>query len=317
LSADSTLVEAPPEPDSSLAFTAVEPRPVEATSPAGADAEPPGADALPSLPVRRPRDRGALGIVLLMFLIPYALVMTVAVGWLLYQQRRAPAPFDPLERLPDPDPTKGGPQRVKFDARLPDKLKVALKQSVQVGDIEVTPLAVARVDEGGKQMLTLQLRLRNLSRDTAFDPLPQAFVTYRGPGDRKPYTFLQAGDLAAYGGFVEPVPDPKRRGAAEGLLYPGDQMTVLLRTHPRDSAVIQHLDRLREQVLWRVQVRRGLVAVNGQGVSATAVIGVQLDAGAIPPPPPQDARLSPPPRFFPSFSQLGAGLPLPTIATLL
>ncbi|MCI0458661.1 MAG: hypothetical protein L0Z62_16995 [Gemmataceae bacterium] len=305
------LAEPPVEPtpaeptptrvDSPLAFTSAPPsQPIEIPPQEGLALEPVTA-GLPTAPVRRPRDRGVLGILLLMFLIPYALVMTAAVGWLLYQQRKT-APFDPLERLPDPDPTKGGPQRVKFDARLPDKLKIPLHQPIQVGDIEVIPLAVERVEERPNQMLTLKLRFRNLSKNTAFDPLPQAFVTYGAKSsEMKPYTFLKVEDSAAYGGYVEPVTMPQRKGPPSGVLYPDEQAVVKLRTYPRYTKVIQRLDRYRGEVLWRVQVRRGFVPVQGKDVSATAVIGVRIDSSAIPRPEPQDARLSPPAGFSSLF----------------
>ncbi len=317
-----------PTPATSFQDAAPEPAPSPLAFEAGPQPEPVAATPLPapSLP-RRPQAGGSLGVFLLVLLVPYAVISTGALVWLIYQQRtRPPATFDPLERLPDPDPKQGGPKRVKFDAQLPDKLKTALGQPIRVGDIEVTPLKVDRVDEGGKQVLTLQLKFHNVSKDTAFDPLPPAFVYYRPRSrfDLKPYTFLQVGAENAYGGNLEWVKPLPRKGF-DGVLYPRQQGTLLLQTHPRYSRVVELLDHHKGSILWRVQVRRGFVDVNGKDVSATAIIGVRIDPSAIPQLPPQDARLSLP--FALPTATIGAilakNLPrgrkvaLPTFATLL
>jgi hypothetical protein len=229
-----------------------------------------------------------LGILLLIFLIPYALVATAAVGWLLYQQRRAPpAPaFDPLERLPDPKPGEGGPKRVKYDAPLPDKLKTALNHPLQVGDLEVTPLAVERAPEGE---LHLTLKLRNRSQNVAFDPMPDAFVRYSGGplAGNKPYTFLALGpdpDQCIYGAFLKRLSTPDRKGRPfDGVLRPGEEEVVRLETDPKYKARLERgLDRPAGEILWRVHVRRGFVRVKGKDVSATAVVGVRIDPFVIP-----------------------------------
>jgi len=43
----------------------------------------------------------------------------------------------------------------------------------------------------------------------------------------------------------------------------------------------QRLANSREELLWRVQVRRGFVEVRGSQVSATAVVGVEFNTKAI------------------------------------
>jgi hypothetical protein len=248
-----------------------------------------------------------LGIVLLIFLIPYALVATAAVGWLLYQQRRAaPAPaFDPLERLPDPKPGEGGPKRVKYDAPLPDNLKTALKRSLRVGDLEVTPLAVERTPLGE---LLLTLKLRNTSRNVAFDPMPDAFLRYTGGGlaGNKPYTFLALGpapDQCIYGAYLERLATPPRQGRSfDGVLRPGEEEVVQLRTDRKYKNRLERgLDGRRGEILWRVHVRRGFVLVKGRDVSATAVVGVRIDPAAIPRAA-EDAFLPPPPTLQPALA---------------
>src|SRR5262245_60015326 len=133
------------------------------------------AEPVPELEPRRyVAKRSLLGPILLMFLIPYCLFTTGFVIWLLYTRSKAPEPF---EFLRDPAPTKDGPdkgkgrERVKYDARLPAKLHTSLGKTLQVGDVEVTPLKVVHADGD----LAIHLKLRNLAGNTTFNPLPDAF----------------------------------------------------------------------------------------------------------------------------------------------
>ena len=116
--------------------------------------------------------RSMLVPILLMFLIPYCLFATGFLAWLLYNRTKAPEPF---EYLKDPAPSKDGPEkkargpeRIKYDARLPAKLRTPLSKAIQVGDVEITPLKV--VQSYGD--LAIQLKLRNLSPDTTFNTSP-------------------------------------------------------------------------------------------------------------------------------------------------
>jgi hypothetical protein len=302
-----------PEPGPDLA--AFLPPAEEATHRPAAPPEPPPEMPAPA-PPRRPQRQSLLGPLLLIFLIPYSLVATAAIAWLIYQQRQVSTPaFDPLERLPEPkDPmdhkaAPGGPRRVKLEERvkhdspLPDKLKTTLKEPLKIGDIEVTPLAIERTPMGE---LLLTLKLKNVSRKVAFDPLPDLFVRYaaRGPDDFKPYTFLAFGpdpSQRIYGAFLEYVKTPQPRGGGrfDGVLGPGEEEVVRLRTDRKYKHLVDRLDRRRGPILWRIQVRRGFVDVKGKEVSATAVIGVRIDPSAIPLAPAEDALLSPVRPFFP------------------
>jgi hypothetical protein len=275
-----------------------EPAPGLAAFPAPA-APPEPAPELPApAPLRRPQRPSMLVPLLLIFLIPYSLVATAAVAWLIYQQRQVTPPaFDPLERLPDPKPGQGGPRRVKHDSPLPDRLKTSLKEPLTVGDLEVTPLALERTPMGE---LLLSLKLKNVSRGVAFDPLPEMFLRYtaRGLDDVKPYTFVALGPdpgRRIYGAFLEHVTTPRPRGGGrfDGVLRPGEQEVVRLRTDRKYKQLVDRLDRPRGPLLWRVQVRRGFVQVQGKDVSATAVVGVRIDPGAVPLAPAEDAWLSP------------------------
>jgi hypothetical protein len=216
---------------------------------------------------------------LLVFLIPYAVVMTGAFLYLLYLFRSAQAQ-DPLERLPDPAPQDGGPVRVQHDRPLSDRLKTFLGKALTVGDLEVRPLRVEQDPQGD---LVLVLHLHNLSGDTAFNPLPERFSRFLREAHPPlyPYTFLQAGDRRIYGGDPEyraADPGDHAEQARGGQLRPGQEMIARLVTNPRDRATVTRVLRQGGPLLWRVHVRRGFVEVHGEPVSATAVVGVRFAA---------------------------------------
>ncbi|HYT93528.1 MAG TPA: hypothetical protein VEL76_32720, partial [Gemmataceae bacterium] len=239
---------------------------------------------------------GATVPLLLIFLIPYSAVATIAIGWLIYQQRTQPAPFDPLERLPDTRPDKGGARRVKFDEPLPEKLKTSLQQPLTVGDVEVTPLLVERTPLGE---LVLKVKLRNVSSDVAFDPLPAVFLAYdhSKKTSLKPYSFVEIGRNHLYGTSLEWKETPARPKASpfDGVLNHGEELTAVLRTPDNKEyvALVNNLDRNKGEILWRLHVRRGFVQVKGKDVSATAVVGVRINAAAIPRQAPANALLTP------------------------
>jgi hypothetical protein len=241
-------------------------------------------DTQASLPVRR-RDKGGMLVpMILMVLIPWAIIgpaLAFYVG-----MRWFPAGGDsghPLERLPDPNPKDGGPERIKHDQELPKKQKTALKQPLEIGDVRVTPLDVELTPHGD---LLLTLRVRNLSATTKFNPLPESFLrdTWFKKDDRKlkfaPYTFLEFGGERIYGGAIayRKGPEGAEENADSGVILPEEEVTILLRTRPEDRKKVKEIADFRGPMTWRVQVRRGLVESPQKEVSLTAVIGVVFDA---------------------------------------
>jgi hypothetical protein len=294
---------APPAPpvDSTVTFMTADqapPAPMEfpaAAGPLAADADHPSAESLPSTPrpPRRPATSSTLGPLLMIFLIPYALVTTGYIAWHLYNQNKAT--FDPLERLPDPKPGNGGARRISPHSPLPTKLKTSLGQPLRVGDLEVTPLSVQRSADG---LLTLHLKLRNVSQDVVFKPvLPNdAYLKNNNKLDTGPYTYLHAGSKRLYGLGPEWDTKPPRKDddPFEGTLRPGEEMTVVFRSRQDDRReVAQAAAADQGSLVWRVQLRRGLVAVRDTEVSATAVIGVEFDPQAISAEPGEAARQAP------------------------
>ena len=66
-----------------------------------------------------------------------------------------------------------------------------------------------------------------------------------------------------------------------GEIGPGQEELIRISTGPKYKADIRRIAESRENLVWRVQVRRGFVDVRGVPVSATAVVGVEFNAGAI------------------------------------
>jgi hypothetical protein len=90
--------------------------------------------------------------------------------------------------------------------------------------------------------------------------------------------YLEVGTHRLYGGPVAWQPG-RRREILEGqkhlTLKPGEDVRTLVCTNPADE-VGRTLTGYHGRLLWRIQVRRGLVAVHDREVSATAVIGVEF-----------------------------------------
>lgn len=198
---------------------------------------------------------------------------------------------------------------------LPPELLVALGDTLRLGDLEVTPQRVERrkvalLSERNKQRaerspqdaLVLHLRLKNLAADYRFTPLDNFFDRHYQPGNdtTPPLTLLQAGKETFFGGPAKWVPlTAARREPREWLqgrqnvdrdgLGPGEEAETFVATDAWNPAVGRHLFGVdpdgdpagkpyQGKLLWRVQLRRGLVKVKGKTVPATAVIGVEFSA---------------------------------------
>jgi S-adenosylmethionine hydrolase len=252
-------------------------------------------------PVADRAKRGGVFIALLWIpLISYSILATIALAILLTR----PQPWDPLELLPDREGDLKGAnrekrasavyERVRPENNLSDRLKVELGQTIRLGDLEVTPQKVElrRVifrqpgfapEPALDDSLVLHLLFRNVSQDVAFSPSDPFFDrSWKGlSSGKKPYTFLAIGTHRLWGG---PLPwKPGRRigeqetieGQRYRTLQPGEHLNTFVCTDPQDH-VEQLLERYRGDLVWRVQVRRGLVQVEDHEYPATAVIGVRF-----------------------------------------
>jgi hypothetical protein len=265
----------------------------------------------------RPVRRGSSWVVpvLIIPLISYSAMVTALLLWQIYK----PPPPHPLEMfrdLSDQPSTKLDKKMVIYDYKqtptyeLPDKLRVSLGQSLEIGDVRVTPTKVefgkikirtqgfTKVEESQYPTLILHLDFENISEDVVFRPL-DAFFNPRLDHSKgnvltnRTFTQLVMGNTHLCGGpckWVHPAYRSKELiETVEGQHYekelkPGDpplstfvcvdpdtQDPAYLATHPEDD--ILHY---KGPLLYRVQIRRGLVTYKGKDVPCTAVIGVEF-----------------------------------------
>jgi DNA-directed RNA polymerase subunit RPC12/RpoP len=266
----------------------------------------PLASAIPKPQIRPPAYQGGWVIALLIVpLISYSILATIAVIYLRFVQTPVTQQPHPLEMIPDLEGENPNARHVKkkvsvnFHGRqeleLPPSLRTTLGQSIRVGDLEVTPLRVAlrpiefvipgyRPDRSHADSLVLTLRLKNVSRDAAFHPLDPYFVRRwkEIPGESKsgmPFTYLTVGKTHFYGGPIGAAEREERRESIKGQkleqeLGPGEELETFICTSP-DDGVREAVERASQPMLWRIQVRRGFVQTPNRGeLSASAVIGV-------------------------------------------
>jgi phage FluMu protein Com len=202
---------------------------------------------------------------------------------------------------------------------LPKHLEVALGSTIVVGDLEVTPTRLERghfrtFSEGSEEpvattyeALKLHLRLKNLAKDYSFTPLDNYFDRKWSPGGgATPLTLLQAGSTTFFGGPANWFPLVRdrnkgtRREWIEGRknidregLAPGATLETFVCTDGWSPDVQRVLFGLDEEgnrkqtpysgsLLWRVQLRRGLITYKGRMLPATSVIGVEFSSADLP-----------------------------------
>jgi hypothetical protein len=225
---------------------------------------------------------------LLIFLVPYSIVATVFIVLLLINRPSSSESLERFDRLPDPEPPakdkKGPPRkitRLPHDGPLPQNLIARLGETLTVGDVQFTPIEVRRTFHNE---LVLRFRVKNASTEYAFQPISTAFVDINIIPT--PYTYLHLKDendsqrtLRVYGGVLAHQDLrglPKLRSAGE--LKPGEEEFVELTTEKKTP---DGLTAAKGPLLWRVQLRRGLVDINGRSYSATAVLAVEFRSADI------------------------------------
>jgi hypothetical protein len=227
---------------------------------------------------RPPVDRGYTALMLLIFLVPYSILMTVFVIYLWNQLANQ---AHPLDYLVDPAPKKDGAkqssERPKHDQPLAAHQKVPLGKTVRIGEAEVRPTRVARDALGD---LEITVHVKNLSARNEFSPLAPEFLKIV-PGKTEPiypYTFLDSRSQSfprLYGGHLAFQRDDNLTD--EGLLKPGQEEDVRITTRD-NKPVVQKILESNEAMIWRVQLRRGVVDHREHKLSVTAVIGVVFNA---------------------------------------
>jgi hypothetical protein len=252
-------------------------------------------------------------------LLVYAGLATIAAGFFGYQYFVGDKPTGdhPFKAIPDfygqyqradrrqvavtglPDP--------KLD--VPPDLRVKLDEEITVGDLQIRPTAVKKqvveltrehadkdniVSSAGRGLI-LTLHVKNVSTDTTFYPNDPAFNRAAQKGQPLPYTALQIGNNFHYGPFAWPFDAQTKDAYVAGYkwpeepLGPGEERDTWVMVAPSGAKVagepdaVTRLDSLSptDTLLWRVQLRRGLVKTRDESdrdvdISATTVIGVEF-----------------------------------------
>ena len=251
-------------------------------------------------------------------LLGYSVLATVAAGVFAYQYFTAGPADHPFQAIPDfyGQYEKASRKQVSFqglpDPKLdvPPGLRVKLGEEITVGDLQVRPTAVHQqvmalarehrskenVSNPAGQGLVLTLKVKNVSADTTFHPDDPAFNRAFEKTQPPPYTALQYGRDFYYGPFVWPWEEEIQAAYIDGYkppaqpLGPGEERDVWVTVAPKGARVapVPHIvDELKDAknpgapLLWRVQLRRGLVKARADDgkeveVSATTVIGVEF-----------------------------------------
>jgi hypothetical protein len=187
------------------------------------------------------------------------------------------------------------------DLEVPRHLRVRLNDTLTVGELQVTPLAVERkrvnvliTATKGKsntvpmETVLLRMKVKNISQSTWFHPNDPAFWREPKRGESV-YTALLIDKTPHYGPFqwpsivnytIEGYPSQDDKP-----LRPGEERETFVCTGPK-SDTIRSLEAHKGEFLWRVQLRQGLVSyTDPQGrtgeISATTVIGVPFTADQI------------------------------------
>ncbi len=260
---------------------------------------------------RRAKEGSSAAVIVLIFLVPYALLMT---GVAIYYYWNAAQQHHPLEYLPDwpgehpgashkgQDKVSSVYERVTPESPLPARLRVGLHHTLRIGNLEVTPEKVEKKkvvfcydpprytpQPSKTEALVLTLHLKNLSGDEVFYPTDPGFDPHWTPGQSKPYTFLEVGSKKFFGGAIKWEPTLHKNGSTGSLreyirgqefdnqpLQPGAQRDTVICTDPDNPDVLKTLAKSQGPLLWRVRLRRGLERYQGREVCVSAVVGVEF-----------------------------------------
>jgi hypothetical protein len=236
-------------------------------------------------------------------LLPYALLMTALAVYGLVLRPGVPEGH-PLSTIPDDfgefpasDRKKVSKRSFPIHGELPPELKVALGGKLELGDIEIEPakvevrplaLFVKSATRTTPELpratpaLVLTLRIRNRSANLWIHPMDPAF-TRKAHGTDEPATGLEVGGRKFWGGSIDwPLANRNfervyERAQEEDAvpLGPGEWRDYVVFTDT-DGAILEAVANAGTPLLWRVQVRRGLIEYRGKEIPVTAVIGIEF-----------------------------------------
>jgi hypothetical protein len=204
----------------------------------------------------------------LLLLMSYSSAVTLALTWFLWTGRSFSAPGAPLGNVSSAEP-ETVPKIVSQMASagelppLPEENLAALGQTVQIGELEVTPVEISlspvslvrsinqsdwrREDEPS---LVLKLRLKNTSKAHSFAPLERRFLREQSISyDRSMIVTSQSKVIPLFSLAVES--EWSIEGETFGVLKPEETAETVIASEPGVAG------KLADDMTWRIRVRIG------------------------------------------------------------
>jgi hypothetical protein len=217
-------------------------------------------------------------------LLSYSSAITLALTWMLWTGRwsRDLAPTDARDEQPALDslPRVVEPTPAPAALPIPAENHARIGQTIRLGDLEVTPVAVISMPvelvrsiepdnrRREEDCLVLRLKLRNASKDYAFAPLDAALTRDRGLRPSDPYIATPEGTAIR---LFPLAADSEWAIVGQELrsLQPGEALETFVAAEPGSAQNVP------EELSWRVRLRTG--------VYRTDMIAVPLSRGEIRP----------------------------------
>ncbi len=247
-------------------------------------------------------------------LLGYAVLMTAMTLYgFLFRYGTQLDPGHPLSTIPDNFGEFPAAERKKvsqlnriIEGDLPPEQIVALGKKLEIGQLEIEPLKVETrhltvhsLQKSGRETkrttqaeaVVLTLRIRNTSDDLTIYPMDPAFTRkFIGTTDEpKPGTALVVGKDIFRGGEI--AWPPAGRFAAEREFEELQQQdAVPLKPHESreyivftaaENRIAKKVMDSNEPMLWRVQVRRGVIDFKDAEVPVTAIVGVEFKSSDV------------------------------------
>ena len=192
------------------------------------------------------------------------------------------------------------------NAEIPDELRVALGKTLTVGDLQITPTAIAeervmrntqRADADdefeivGERIptpcLVLRATVTNRSSDTTFHPVDPAFNRKAVLGEPAVVGIYPKSGRAFVGGPIAwPFAQNVQRVYLDGQkddnqpLGPGQSRDVMI-CSAIDDDLVPSIRKAKGPVLWKLQFRRGRVKWGFRTVPVTTLVGVEFTADKV------------------------------------
>jgi hypothetical protein len=203
----------------------------------------------------------------LLLLMSYSSAITLALTWFVWTGRSFRSAGSPSTNS-SPADVEAVPKAISSGPSgalppLPAENLAVLGQTIQIGELEVTPLAielrsvvlVRSIDRNNLRRekaasLILRLKLKNVSKDHEFAPLERRFLREQGTAfDRSTIATSPREELNLFPLAVES--EWSIKGQQFTTLKPGETMETVIASEPGIA------DRLTDEMTWRARVRIG------------------------------------------------------------